>query len=121
MIKLAVDVNKEKMQALTIPEKPEINELQFIQKTDYITLKDKQTLKHIEFIKSVSYSIDFILKYKKIIKSFLFPLQKVNTTHSLDIFSLVIIDDDTYVTGSADKTVKVFSMKDHKFLKEIKF
>jgi len=45
----------------------------------------------------------------------------VNTNHKAGIFSLVIVDDDTYVTGSADRTVKVFSMKDHKFLKELKF
>lgn len=46
---------------------------------------------------------------------------KVNTNHSAGIFSLVVIDDDTYVTGSADRTVKVFSMKDHRFLKEVRF
>lgn len=38
-IKLTFDFNKEKLQELTDPEKPEINELQFIQKTDHITLK----------------------------------------------------------------------------------
>ena len=34
---------------------------------------------------------------------------------------MVIVDDDTYVTGSADRTVKVFNLKDHRYIKEVKF
>jgi WD40 repeat protein len=52
---------------------------------------------------------------------FYFLTKKINTVHKGGIFSLVIVDDDTYVTGSSDRTVKVFGLKDHKFIKEIRF
>lgn len=45
----------------------------------------------------------------------------MNTNHKGGIFALVIVDDDTYVTGSADRTVKVFGLQDHRFIKEVKF
>lgn len=31
------------------------------------------------------------------------------------------MDDDSYVTGSSDRTVKVFGLKDHRLIKEIRF
>ncbi|KAL4433185.1 hypothetical protein ABPG74_010880 [Tetrahymena malaccensis] len=95
--KLALDFNKENLEALTIEEKPEIEALQFIEKSDNVALQDDQVVSKVEFIKSV------------------------NTNHKSGVFSLVLIDDDTYLTGSYDRTVRVFGLKDHRFIKEVKF
>jgi hypothetical protein len=48
-------------------------------------------------------------------------IKSFNSEHAGGIFTLNILDQDTFVTGSNDRKLKVWNMSDYKLTKEVKF
>ena len=43
-------------------------------------------------------------------------LRTITTSHKGGIFCLKILDDSTYITGSNDKTLRVWNLNDHSLI-----
>jgi hypothetical protein len=48
-------------------------------------------------------------------------IKSFNTEHTGGIFTLTILDQETFITGSNDRKLKVWNMSDFKMTKEVKF